>query len=408
MTANLRFLRTAKYIKTENEIISMAKELIELNKKHSALSKLDLAVLLEIYGSKNLYKDTNVAHKSLRECLRLCELTSGTECIKAICLADYAKLLGMLGNIKSALQCFDKVIAILTPTDKFWKLQTKVTIFSRYYNCLSSYYISSKELYSVVDLGHKILKDLNSDKLFHQTKAYNGDHAVSIFMIRRNMAAVYNRLGDVQNALENIKEAEFFLNILKKNKTGYLKHKSRLHIDYGCVLLRQNKLDEAIMFLNKAINIKEKIGNNSAMPCAYLFRSEAFIRTDKLNEAWLDCVQILNNRNTLTSNAAKIIEATCLYNMALIKYRQSDDKNVIKIFDDFFKVINKICKTIIPEKENRDLEKSKVFQSENNLQRCFEKAYKIFTAIYSKDHPFVKDHISKNVVHKQIFCTEDG
>lgn len=390
----LAILHTSKYIKSENEIISLAETILALNKKSPVLTDIDLAVLLEIHGSKYTYLNAKTVKESLEKCLDLCESTPSSSCIKAICLSDYAHMCGMTGDILQAFACFEKAMKIVTPSDCFWKLQTKVTIFNRYQRCLSSYYVASNELQNVIKFGHKLLKELNADKLFYLSGSYTGSHAVSIFMIRRNISAIYNRLGNVQKALENILESKFFLQQLKAGGVSFLKHESTLDVDYGCALLRNNQPHEAIKMFSQSINIKEKIDDKGRTLYAFVFRAEALIRLNKLDEALNDCLVVLKNKDSFSSNSAKCLEVLCLYNIAIIKYKQNDFKSALQNFDLFFKTVEPICRIILTREFYSYLEKEKTFAFTYDISQCLEKSAKIFTAIYGKTHPFVTDYVA--------------
>lgn len=390
----LAIMHASKYIKSEKEIIDLAQHIIELNEKHSVLNKLDKAVLFEIYGSKNIYRDIEIAEKYLKKCLTLCEETNNTRCLKAICLADYAKLLVLRKDIKGSKIYLSEALNILIPSDCFWKAQARVTVFNRYQACLSGYYVATDELKKVIQEGKDLLNEIQTKKFFYKLDSYNHDKDLSIFMIRRNIAAVYNRLGKVKEALTNIKEAEASLKNFSKREHPILKHESTLAIDYGCILLRSGNLKEAIKIFTKAMNEKEKISDYRRTLYGYLFRSEALIQLEKYKEAEKDCMKIMERKKTFMSNAGKCLHAMCLYNLAVIKLNFNDKNQSLKYLHEFLEIMKEICSLILKKDIYKEMQKDRVFVLSNDLMQCFEQSKVILSAIYNPNHPYIKNYVS--------------
>lgn len=391
---SLAIMLASKYLKTEKEIIDLAQDIIELNKKHNVLNDLDKGVLFEIYGSKNIYRNTEISEEYLTKCLDLCKKTNNARCLKAICLADYAKLLTTRGNIEASNTHLKQALDILTPSDCFWKLQARVTVFNRYQACISGYYVATDELKKVINEGENLLKEFQAKNFRSKLNSSNQDNDLSIFMIRRNMAAIYNRLGKVDDALKNIKEAKFFLKNFSQNEHPILKHETTLDIDYGCILLRKGNLKEAIDVFTKAIIEKEKISDYNGTLYGYLFRTEVLIRLGKYKEAEKDCEIIMKQEKTFKSNSAKCLHAMCLYNLAVIKLNFNDKNQSLKYLQEFLKITEEICSFILKKDIYNSLQKNRIFILNNNLVECFEQAKMILSAIYGTNHPYIKDYVS--------------
>ena len=208
------------------------------------------------------------------------------------------------------------------------------------------------------------------------------------------MAAIYNRLGKVDDALKNIKEAKFFLKNFSQNEHPILKHETTLDIDYGCVLLRKGNLKEAINVFTKAIIEKEKISDYNGTLYGYLFRTEALIRLGKYKEAEKDCEIIMKQEKTFKSNTAKCLHAMCLYNLAVIKLNFNDKNQSLKYLQEFLKITEEVCFLILKKDIYNSLQKDRMLILNNNLVECFKQAKMILSAIYGTNHPYIKDYVS--------------
>lgn len=246
----------------------------------------------------------------------------------------------------------------------------------------------------VIQEGEGLLNEIQTKKFFYKLDSYNHDKDLSIFMIRRNMAAVYNRLGKVKEALTNIKEAEVFLKNFSKREHPILKHETTLGIDYGCILLRSGNLKEAIKILTKAISEKEKISDYRRILHGFLFRSEALIQLGKYKEAEKDCEKIIKREKTFKSNAAKCLHAMCLYNLAVIKLNFNDKNQSLKYLHEFLEITNEVCSLILKKDIYNKMQKDRVFISSNNLMECFKQSKIILSAIYNPNHPYIKNYVS--------------
>ena len=87
------------------------------------------------------------------------------------------------------------------------------------------------------------------------------------------------------------------------------------------------------------------------------------------------------------------------YNMSIIKYKQKEYELSLKHFAEFFKHMKEFCKGFLDEPIYNNLEKENVFEiikETKDIQKCLDNSLKIFTAIYGKDHSFVKDYVAEN------------
>lgn len=98
-------------------------------------------------------------------------------------------------------------------------------------------------------------------------EAYNRGHAVSnpylIYAAATNAAYMYHLMGDDEEALQYIKEAEF---LMKQN--NFYDH-TNVYALYGHILLAQEKVDEAISFFERALDEREQANTSSLVYALY-------------------------------------------------------------------------------------------------------------------------------------------
>jgi DNA-binding CsgD family transcriptional regulator len=394
---DLALLHTYKYVKSKLFIKQFSENIIARNNRAKVLADLDLAVLLEVCASKCLYFCEYAKAKVLIEdCLALCDKIANSDCIKAICLADASVFSEANKNFIEAERYLAQALELVSLGKEPWKLQTKVTIFNRYCSNYSNHYIIGSPLKPVVEVALSILQELKADKFFYKDdKGYNSDKAVSIFLIRRKLATVYNRTAQFDEAFECEKEAEYLLKKIKQAKTPFAKQESNLLVDFGCTLLRKNKISDAFNFLTDAINRKIKNDDNSGMLYAYMHRAEANIRMNKLEDAYNDCLQSIKAKGKYNNNSAYFSEAVCNYYMAIVKYKQKNSDTALMHLNAFRIIFDKIGKNIFPTKNYELIKYNELLRHDfKNCEEGFQKIGKIFNTIYGKNHPFVKSFIN--------------
>ncbi|MDR2410133.1 MAG: LuxR C-terminal-related transcriptional regulator [Bacteroidales bacterium] len=391
---DLALLHTYKYVKSKLFIKEFSESIIDRNSRAKVLANLDLAVLLEVCASKCLYFcEYAKAKVFIEDCLKLCDKTSNSDCIKAICLADASVLSEANKNFTEAEQYIAKALALVSSgKEEPWKIQTKVTIFNRYYGNCSNHYVVGSALKSVIDIALSILQQLKADKLFHKNdEEYNSDKAVSIFLIRRKLATLYNRIAQFDEAFECEKEAEYMVKKIKQAKIPFAEQESNLLIDFGYTLLRKNKISDAHNFLTDAIKRKIKNEDNSGMMYAYMYRAEANIRMNKLEEAYNDCSQSIKFKRKYNNNFVYFSEAVCNYYMAVVRCKQKNSNAALMHLNTLRVIFNKIGKDIFPTKNYELIEYNELLQGDfKDCKEGFQKISKVFNMIYGEDHPFVK------------------
>jgi tetratricopeptide (TPR) repeat protein len=398
---SLALLHSYKYFKSSEFIHRLAEEILKLNDETPVLKETDLAVLLEICGNKCIFPvaDYKKAEQYLNRCLKICEKTDHSGCIRAVCLSDYAKLFSISGNFDKAKQYLGKAMEIASGKEP-WQLQTKVTIFNRYHECFTHYCVCSQELRQVVEIGMNLLRQLSEDESCRGIQTLGSDHTLSVFLIKRNLAALYNRLGEFEKAWECENVAKSLLEKMRKSDIYLTNHGATLDIDFGCTLLRLNRFAEAFQRLDNCINIKNKIGEKSVVPYALMYRAEIYIRENKLEEASRDCLKALELiGDKATSNTLRFSAAICYYTLAVIGCRLHDYTAAVSDLVSFFEIMKSICGAIIDKNVYDQLKNEGIFDCSKDTARLrlyMQNATTLFDAIYGNSHPFVKDFVSKN------------
>jgi tetratricopeptide (TPR) repeat protein len=118
----LAFLHCCGHLKSSNFMEESAEKILHLNDVENVLKTADLAVLLEICANKCIHSGKrNSAKKYLSRCLEMCKKSKFTNCIRAVCFSDYAKLSEAEGNYAEAEKYFKEAALLLKKFPK--KLQ---------------------------------------------------------------------------------------------------------------------------------------------------------------------------------------------------------------------------------------------------------------------------------------------
>ncbi len=82
--------------------------------------------------------------------------------------------------------------------------------------------------------------------------------------------------------------------------------------------------------------------------------------------------------------------------MAVAKYKLGRMKEAYELFKVFFESSKSFCKSKLSPEKFEELAKEDAFEFTNKIDDCLNMGRKIFKAIYSEKHPFVKDYVYKN------------
>ena len=130
-----------------------------------------------------------------------------------------------------------------------------------------------------------------------------------------------------------------------------------------------------------------------------VYNSEACIRLNKFDEAYSNCQETLKFTHQSKTNFNKLMEITCYYNMAIIRYKQNNLMESIVHFQRFFELAKSFCYNFLERSLYEKLFKENIFEipkNESQIETCLQNSLKIFSAIYGENHSFVRNYVIKN------------
>jgi tetratricopeptide (TPR) repeat protein len=200
-----------------------------------------------------------------------------------------------------------------------------------------------------------------------------------------------------------VKEAEFLYTKANYSEDDLIIEAAKLKMEKARTLLRIGDVEVAYGILSAMLAVKTVFSFRFCF-FALLHKSEACIRLNKYEEAYQDCSLALkvNLGNNDGGNFGVLSLCSCIYNMAIAKFKMQDYGCALRHFNEFFNKIHKFCKGFLDENTLRELEIQKAFDNitiESQTYKCLENSLKIFTAIFGKEHAFIKNYIAKNCVY---------
>lgn len=265
---------------------------------------------------------------------------------------------------------------------------------------------SRTEFQQIIELGKDILKDLKADNLFYKQESYKGDKHENIFLMKRDLVALYNKTGNFNATFECGQETEFFLDQFKKKGISLINREATFRIRKGYTLLRFNKLSEARAELERCIEIHMQLGETPCIAQALLYLSEILIRQNKLEEAYQCITKSPIKMQNISSNNDKFFKATCYYFLAILENKKENISQVIKYLNEFLNISNDVCYSMLEKNTYASLLQQNVFfdiQKPKDMSGGFIRSSKIFECIYEPSHPFLTDfvHVYSNINFKK-------
>lgn len=384
--------------KPRNFVKEFAQEIISEN--DNILPEKDLIKLLEICGNYNLIsQDYDAAGKYISECLSVCGEKTEFQHMKAICLLDLAVLSEIKGNLSEAKQRRKQAFEFVNFSKENWSLSTKLDLFSRFYRYYKELFVHSREFKHVIDLGNDILKDLKADRFFYKENSYSGKEQEQIFSMRRYFIALYNKVGDFETALENVRESEFFFELIKKAGISFIHKEATFRMREGYTFLRLNKLDDAERVLKRCIQVHKELGETPCVAQALLYLTEVLMRQNKFDEAYECTQQSLKRMDKASSNNDRFFKATCHYFLSIMKLQHKKYPEALSHFNEFLVISRQVCGAMLDRKIYNDMVRnrifSKVLRKEEMLRGFNTCAVEIFKNVYEPSHPFITDFVYK-------------
>ena len=402
----LALLYTYDDVKSYSQMIKIADRIFELNKNNACINGLDLIALL----LENMYDcfksgDINLVKNKSIECLELCKCTKNSEHARAICLAFLGRYYFCCGDEKNGTKYFNESTECLKNLTDKNSNAARAMICGQFYKSFGNHYINKRDTYKAIDFLIDTINKLGFSKFIHKNPKSIDSVPSHIAGLRVDLARAYNKIGDFDKAEENENEV-LFLYAMKEGDTGIaipLK-KAMLGKECGQTLLRKNKLKKAYKMLSESIDVISQLGSKYELSSPFVYRSEVNLRLGRLNEAYADCISSLKTKIALYFKTpyTYLKEATCYYNMAIIKYKQKDFKKSIEHINDFMKKINEFCLSFLEKDIYKRMVNQNVFKCATNsddLTLALKNCEIIFSAIYGENHSFVKDFVAKNLAN---------
>lgn len=220
------------------------------------------------------------------------------------------------------------------------------------------------------------------------------------------LGSIYNRLDKFNEALdEGFYDAKYIMEDNLNNCSDALLQKARVFEGMGQSFLRKGKLDVALDYQTKSINIFKQILGESATFASTSFRIETFIRLNKLKDAYQDFLTTLEFSQNRKNNYYQLLQLSNLYHAAFIQYKQKDFKKSHEHFVEFIKRSKIFCKIFLDKETYENLIATGMFVELNcddidrikSISIYLENSVHIFSAIYGQiTHPFVIDYVLVN------------
>lgn len=354
------------------------------------------AIMLLNLGAIEL--DLGDAGKSIlyfEKALSLCKKLEKTDILQT----EILKMLGVTyadqGCLDKANQYFAQAIKVLmTIADSISRRESLSEIYAQQAFAYSKQYIVRDVKEVIKKYMQQSLELLGAAHSFRKTQESNAalfTHYTAKQKWRGGQ--IYNRLCLYQESLAFLEDATYILD--QVFWTNFFLE-AEIYADMGEALLRTGKISSAEKLLTKSLKISERVLGPTA-PCTWhakVHRAEAYVRLGKLDLAYRDCMDVMQSITHLPNLNSQLLYMECQYHAAVIAYKQQQHQEAQKHFLDFYQNISNFCKEFLPE----DLIKHVL--TENGSKKIivdFQKCLAIFTAIYGRDHPFVKDYAVCNV-----------
>ncbi len=372
------------------------KEALTYNGNNKYIGNYEYAVTLLALGYAHLTLDElNDAKLWLNKGLEFCQNLRDAEILKACGLCDLGRYCAKTNEFNRAVTLLEKALSIIDNNKEGWAHDTSSKICFGLSHTYADHYINKPEGNKAVAYAQKSFKNFKlSDSIKDITKLEFGSEVVARWCLTK----AYNRIGEHEKALKCALCYYYLYEKYFKNSDHVL-NKALVDIEYGYALLRKGELISALDILNKAINTRKELGDNYYLFHALISRTEALIRLNKLDEAYRDFRYAVTQKGNGADNYTKLLFCTCLYHAFIIKYKQKDYKLALEHFADFSGSIKEFCKSFLSASEYNKLLDANAFEiitEESQIKTCLQNSIKIFSSIYGKDHPFVRDYIYKN------------
>lgn len=391
----------AKYFPDARENFLMV---LEYNNYSQHISPKFHAVLLKDLGSlSNFAHNPEEAIEYCNESIAISKNLTNSELIIASNLHTLGSAHGKTNNFSKAHYYFERALNVI-PQAKYEEAKDlRAEIHAKLGWLYATYYIHKKGKQFAEQSIDTSLRILDSFKMFDDMSTPISSH-ISCNAARHQwkygeIVMIYNK--DYNLAKKWVTSANN-ITTQKCSQDKYLK--GRILGSLGEISLRQNNIFEAEKQLTNSIVLIDDLIEQSSAWVNYVLRSEAKIRLGKFEEAYKDCLYVLNLEKITKNNLRNLIYAITPYHAAFIQYKLKNYEKSTEYFVDFIKNMESFCKKFLDQNEYEALVTEGNFITApydetiaiKNIRLYLENSLKIFIAIYGNNHPFIKDYIKIN------------
>ncbi len=335
----------------------------------------------------------------LQKALPIIEQISGAEIMHSETLRLIGVAYSRKNEFEPANHFLKRALSALPPADTPLKRKAEAETYLQLASSYSNHFLhkdSTAETYML-----KVLEIMGAAHLFYEKKEHSPQLLTStIAKQKERLGEAYNRLGRYRDAIiKGLREADYIMEHGHLSSHQFLK--AEIDLNMGEALLREGNLKEAEQKLTDSLRVSEKILGPTAA-CTWhakIYRTEVYLRLGKLKEAYEDCLSVLGTPHKKTYPYSDLLYATELYYAAIIAHKQRCLEKSVEHFREFFNAIKGICQAFLDEQSYKNLDFQGIFntlEQKKDIKICFQQSAIIFSSIYGKEHPFVRDFVLTN------------
>lgn len=314
---------------------------------------------------------------------------------------EYAKNYNLLGVVqmrsnqfREANGNFNNSLHALKSTAMHSSIEARIEKATSYANKGMSYilyYINKPEVKNAITLMEE------SIKIIGNTDNIKGMKVLANTKIK--MASIYNSIKEYKRAMVFVSEAEELLRKIPIKDNEYFCILGSIFMEQGHANLRLNKLSEAKRSFEKARELFDKtmIGDHSLR--LRMQEAETLVRLGEFNQAYKNCIDVLDKRNRERNDYNELFFNTAHYNAGVIQYKIGVYEKALRHFQDFATGMEKFCKVFLSQEKYAKLLSINAFEIIDDVARlkdCLKNALNIYREVCMEGSEFVADYVQMN------------
>lgn len=401
--AKLLLAIALKHVSQKNYALSchFLNSIVNIQERIHCLRDYEYCVaLLELGYSYLIQNDLVSAENFIKKSLELSRSVKDSEIIRACNLANLGVLYHRKNNFVKNISLLEEAISIVSNSgNEPWVDNVAVLIHSFLSNAYIDNFINKPDMKRAIDYSYEALKKMgipsNFISLQKKVVVKNVDLAIKLCW---SLARAYNMYSQYEKAL-GIEYYSYF--ICSSDPNGeHVRERILIDSEYGYTLLRKGDIEKAECILDRAVSLKRKLNDDKDLLFMMSSRIEARMRLGKLDDAYNDCIYVMNMKDKDGANYSRLFANICVYHAAIIKYKQGDLDSSLRYFADFFKDMEEFCQDFLDIKTFAHLKSMQIFNvipTETQLRRYLLNSVEILVAIFGRSHSFITDYVQKNV-----------